>query len=167
MSLLAKLIAETKAAPAATLATSATRTPKCRNVAKVASAVVPDTAATQSRLLKLAEADNHDFRLVQALGDALLRECHSYSDAQLRALLSMVADGADRRALRRPSGDTAGVWCRKCGPVWVHPSIAAVLPVVSGWPQALGCPWCFVHPAHGEHIPRPSAPGPERYEGAQ
>lgn len=73
----------------------------------------------------------------------------------LGALESMQRDADDRRAGRVPAGDTARMLCNGCGPVWIHPDIAAVLPVVDGWPRALGCPWCFVRKAGG-YIPRPS-----------
>jgi hypothetical protein len=67
----------------------------------------------------------------------------------------MLEDAAERHAGRVPAGHTAPIHCARCGPVWVHPDIAAVLPVVGGWPRALGCPWCFVRKAGGT-IPRPS-----------
>lgn len=113
----------------------------------------PDPNVIRTRLLALAAADYRDAGLVRALGDAFLRECDGYSDAQLKALLSMFADDTDRRAGRVPKDDTAAILCRSCGPVWIHPSIAAVLPVVDGWPRALGCPWCFIR-ARGIAIPR-------------
>lgn len=53
-----------------------------------------------------------------------------------------------------PFDDTAPIYCERCGPVWVHPDVAAVLPVVDGWPRALGCPWCFIRKAGG-YVPRP------------
>ena len=81
---------------------------------------------------------------------------------QLAACQSMQADTADRHAGRVPAGDTARMLCARCGPVWIHPDIAEVLPVVDGWPRALGCPWCFVRKAGG-HIPRP----PVTCEGCQ
>ncbi|MBB6246183.1 hypothetical protein [Rhodanobacter sp. A1T4] len=67
----------------------------------------------------------------------------------------MQRDTDDRHAGRVPAGDTAAMHCELCGPVWIHPSIAEVLPVVDHWPRALGCPWCFVRKAGG-YIPRPS-----------
>jgi hypothetical protein len=72
-----------------------------------------------------------------------------------RALLAMSVDDAERRAGRVPAGDTAAILCRSCGPVWVHPSIAGVLPVVNGWARALGCPWCFIAKDGRMAIPRP------------
>ena len=76
------------------------------------------------------------------------------SPEQVAALESMAADTADRHAGRVPEADTAAMHCQHCGPVWIHPAIAACLPVVAGWPRALGCPWCFVRKAGG-YIPRP------------
>lgn len=73
---------------------------------------------------------------------------------QLAALDSMQRDTDDRHAGRVPTGDTARILCKGCGPVWIRPDIAAVLPMVDGWPRALGCPWCFVRKAGG-YIPRP------------
>lgn len=111
------------------------------------------------RLLALTAVEYRDPSLVRALSESFLRDLRGIGDDALRVLLSMLADDADRRALKQPKGDTAAILCRKCGPVWVHPSIAAVLHVVDGWPRALGCPWCFVHPKCGNSIPRPTAPG--------
>lgn len=112
--------------------------------------------AIRNRLLALTAAEYRDPALVHALSEPFLHGLHGMDDDSLRALLSMLADDADRRALKRPKDDTAAILCRKCGPVWVHPSIAAALPVVDGWPRALGCPWCFIHPHDGADIPRPT-----------
>src|SRR5699024_7358710 len=64
-------------------------------------------------------------------------------------------DTADREAGRLPASYTAKALCRHCGPVWLAPGVAAVLPMVDGWPRALGCPWCHVTPPEGMCIPRP------------
>lgn len=117
--------------------------------------IAVDPAAIRGRLLALAESEYRDPALAHALPASFLRDCDGMDTAAMRAMLSMLADDADRRALRRPKDDTAAILCRKCGPVWIHPSIAAVLPVVDGWPRALGCPWCFIHPKEGMAIPRP------------
>lgn len=74
----------------------------------------------------------------------------------LAAYLQALDDNATRQAGRVPASDTAPIRCAHCGPVWVHPSIAAALPTVGGWPRALGCPWCHVRKV-GAYIPRPSA----------
>lgn len=128
---------------------------KCKGEAETTKASNPDTI--RDRLLLLSAAEYRDPSLVRALSEAFLRDCDGMGDDALRALLSMLADGEERRALRRPKDDTAAILCRKCGPVWIHPAIASVLPVVDGWPRALGCPWCFIHPATGMTIPRPYA----------
>lgn len=77
------------------------------------------------------------------------------SPEQMAVLESMAADTSERMAGRVPKGDTAAMICKGCGPVWIHPDIAAVLPVVNGWPRALGCPWCSVRKS-GVAIPRPT-----------
>jgi hypothetical protein len=37
--------------------------------------------------------------------------------------------------------------------VWVAPEVAAVAPLVDGWPRLLGCAWCHIKERH--LIPRP------------
>lgn len=106
------------------------------------------------RLVRLANAKGRDPALVDRIAVADLQDYTGMDDAQLIALLSMLSGDADREAGRVPTGDTAAILCRACGPVWVHPAIAAALPVVGGWPRALGCPWCFIR-ARGTAIPRP------------
>lgn len=109
---------------------------------------------TCDRMLVLSADEYGDPALVLTLSESFLRDCEGMADDALRALLSMLRDNADRRAGRAPAGDTAAIICQACGPVFVHPSIAAVLPVVNGWPRALGCPWCFIRKA-GLYVPRP------------
>ncbi len=77
-------------------------------------------------------------------------------DDILRGYLHALTDTTTRKAGKVPAGDTARMLCAHCGPVWIHPSIVAVLPVVNGWPRALGCPWCHVKPRAGLAIPRPT-----------
>lgn len=108
----------------------------------------------RSRLVRLANAKGRDPALVDRIAVADLQDYADMDDAKLSALLSMLSDDADREAGRVPTGDTAVILCRSCGPVWVNRAIAAVLPVVGGWPRALGCPWCFIRAAGG-YIPRP------------
>lgn len=98
-----------------------------------------------------------------SLPDALLSasapksgELAVLSDDALRAYVSTLADDAQRRAGRVPKDDTATLLCRSCGPVFVHPAIAAAMPTVAGIPRALGCPWCFVpNIQNNMAIPRP------------
>lgn len=89
-----------------------------------------------------------------AHGNAGLEPGLTLTADQLAACQSMQADTANRHAGRVPPSDTAAIHCERCGPVWVHPTIAEVLPMVDGWPRALGCPWCFVRKTGG-YIPRP------------
>lgn len=79
----------------------------------------------------------------------------------LQSCLLALNDATTRRAGKVPSVDTAVIRCAHCGPVYVHPAVAAVLPVVAGWPRAIGCPWCVVRKAGGDLPPPPvSAPFP-------
>jgi len=105
-------------------------------------------------LLALAAGVGMDVDHVHRLHDLDIAACADLDARQLAACLSMLADTADRHAGRVPLDDTAAIYCEQCGPVWIHPTIAEVLPVVDGWPRALGCPWCFVRKA-GDYIPRP------------
>jgi len=97
----------------------------------------------------LAAAAQVDLHHVHRMLDPDLADYAGLSDAQLTACLHMLADTADRNAGRVPAGDTAAMHCIHCGPVYIHPDIAAVLPVVDGWPRGLGCPWCYVRRAGG------------------
>lgn len=110
--------------------------------------------AMRDHLLILADAAGIDRAHVNALDSADLAACAGLDERQLTGYLDMVRDTADRHAGRVPLSDTAAMHCKRCGPVWIHPDVATVLPVVSGWPRALGCPWCFVREAGG-CIPRP------------
>lgn len=112
------------------------------------------TNTLRAHLLALATAEGFDANHVHRLHDLDIAECAGLSDPQLVGYLRLLTDSSDRRAGRVPVADTAAMYCRGCGPVWIHPTIAAVLPVVNGWPHALGCPWCFVRNKGGT-IPRP------------
>ena len=113
--------------------------------------------AQRTRLLALAAAEWIDAAHVHRMTDADLADwiAAGLDDGQRRAFLYLLEDTASRHAGRVPLDDTAAMFCKHCGPVWTHPDIAAVLPVVDGWPRALGCPWCAVRKAGG-YIPRPS-----------
>jgi hypothetical protein len=120
-------------------------------------AVQPATPADlRAHLLMLATAAQIDLHHVHRMLDPDLADYAGLSDAQLTICLHMMRDTADRNAGRVPAGDTATMHCAGCGLVYIHPGIAAVLPVVDGLPRALGCPWCFVRKAGGT-IPRPPA----------
>ena len=120
----------------------------------IAAANVRHPESARARLLRLAKAQGRDSALVDRLPVADMPAYSGMTDPQLSALLSMLTDDADRERGKVPDGDTAVILCRSCGPVWVHPAIARMLPMVGGWPRALGCPWCFIR-ARGIAIPRP------------
>jgi len=124
------------------------------NISPVAGVLAGTLNTLRARLMALATADHIDADYVHHLHDLDVAACIGLNDRQLAAHLSMLADTAERHAGRTPAGDTAAINCEGCGPVWVHPSIAEVLPVVGGLPRALGCPWCFVRRTGG-HIPHP------------
>ena len=107
-------------------------------------------------LLVLAERHGINTTSVHRLRDLDVVACVGLDNAQLVAYLEMLDDTATRWTGRVPTGHTEPMYCHRCGPVWIHPSIAACLPVVNGWPRALGCPWCAVRRA-GVPIPRPPA----------
>lgn len=113
-----------------------------------------DVAALRARLFNLADAEDIDPAHVAALTAADLEDCVGESDDFLRSYLAALADSALRNRGHVPEGATAAALCAHCGPIWLHPSVAAVAPVVAGWPRVLGCPWC--HVANAAAIPRPS-----------
>lgn len=120
-------------------------------------ATVADRPVYDLRLALLALAGRHGFNAVHIhrLQDPDVAACAGLDDAQLVAYLALLDDSAARWAGKRPAGHDAAILCHHCGPVWAHPDIAAVLPIVGGWPRALGCPWCAIRKA-GAYIPRPS-----------
>ena len=112
------------------------------------------TDTLRAHLLVLAAAAQVDPHHVHRMLDPEVADYAGLSDAQLTVCLHMMADTADRNAGLVPAGDTAAMQCIHCGPVYIHPDIAAVLPVVDGLPRGLGCPWCFVRKAGGT-VPSP------------
>ncbi len=138
-----------------TPATPQKTTPELR-VKNPSDAVQPatPTGTLRTHLLMLAAAAQVDPHHVHRMLDSDLADHAGLSDEQLTACLHMIADTADRNAGLVPAGDTAVMHCIHCGPVYIHPDIAAVLPVVDGLPRGLGCPWCFVRKAGGT-VPSP------------
>lgn len=108
----------------------------------------------RAELLALVAAVGLDPALVYRLSPGDLRACVGLPDAALRAYIRALHTDAERMAGRVPPDETAAGVCVRCGPVWLAPEVAAVLPVVNGLPRALGCAWCHVRKA-GRHIPRP------------
>ena len=106
--------------------------------------------------------------VVQRIDDNELCQWSGFADnpAALRVWLQTLAeDDAMRRGIR-PRGYDAPAFCRRCGPVWLPHEQVALLDVVNGWPQVIGCPWCFVHLPEGQDIPRPTAPDEHDGTGA-
>jgi hypothetical protein len=113
-----------------------------------------DTAAIRACLLRIIHAKGGDPRIIHQLSESDLAGYADMARDLLSGFVSLMIDAADRLAERVPPEDNAAVLCAHCGPVWLHPSIAVVLPTVGGWPTAAGCSWCFVRKAGG-HVPRP------------
>ena len=112
-----------------------------------------ETAAIRARLLILAAADLIDADLVHKLPEADVLDCAGLPDETLRSYLRGFRDDDLRARGRRPTDETAVALCRKRGPIWTAPEVAAVAPVVDGWPRLLGCPNCHVE--NQRLIPRP------------
>jgi len=112
-----------------------------------------DAAEIRARLLGLAELLEVDEQQIRKLTAAELAEYATQDDVGLVAYLEAMQAAADRQAGRVPVNETATIHCRHCGPVWATPDIAECLPVDSGWPRALGCPWCL---PKSRSFPRPS-----------
>lgn len=109
---------------------------------------------TRVVLLALADRLAVDRDHVHRLDDDGLILLAAIGEGGMRAFLLAAEDAATREAGKAPVGDTAAIYCTHCGPVYAHPDIADVLPVVDGWPRAAGCPWCVIRKAGG-YVPRP------------
>jgi len=92
----------------------------------------------------LAGAEGVDPALIEALQPADLEGCHGLPDEVLRCYVRAVRDTDLREHGKRPADETAMAMCAHCGPVWIHPDVADVLPTVRGWPVCAGCAWCHV-----------------------
>lgn len=121
---------------------------------KPAPASSGDRARVRAALLALADSLGLDRAIVHRLPEQDMELWVLVPAASLRVYLLALDDTATRQAGKVPAGHDAAILCHRCGPVLVHPGMAAVLPVVNGWPRALGCPWCFIRKAGGT-IPRP------------
>ncbi|MHB8447379.1 MAG: hypothetical protein ACYC9P_05580 [Rudaea sp.] len=155
--LLAALIADCEAVPAAIPAIPAIPAPE--PASRIAE-------SQESQGVELASAKDQAARLLAELRRQYLpdhwigldhgdvAELAGLSDRQLSAYVAMLADADLRRRGKVPADETAMALCRGCGPIWVHPAVADAAPVVDGWPRLLGCPWCHVRHA-GLYVPRP------------
>lgn len=147
--LLEALRDEIEALPVANPANPANPSPEIRRFATFAAPPVFQTA----RLLAALRAQwLPDEWLGLDHGDAA--DLAALTDCQLSTYAAMLATDAERKAGRVPADETAPALCRSCGPIWLHPAVASVAPVVGGWPRVLGCPWCHVRAAGG-YVPRP------------
>ncbi|MEW9624689.1 hypothetical protein [Rhodanobacter geophilus] len=132
-------------------------TEKSRGTTKTVEAAPTDPAVrvdTRAALLALADRLGVDRAAVARIPSADLPLWAAVPGDHLPDYLRALGDAATRQAGKVPVDDTAPIYCAHCGPVFVHPSIAAVLPMVAGWPRALGCPWCAIRKAGG-YVPRP------------
>lgn len=109
--------------------------------------------ALRARLQRIAAADLIDANLVHTLPEADVLDCAGLPDETLRATLRGFRDDDLRARGKRPADETERALCRHCGPIWLHPAVAAAAPAAAGWPRVLGCPWC--HPRNRRAIPRP------------
>jgi len=113
-------------------------------VLRVASPKPRNTQQVRERMHDLAAAEGIAPALVDAIADADLRDCIDLPDDLLRAYLFALRDSDMRQRGQVPPDESAVAVCAHCGPVWLHPVVAAVLPVVYGLPRATACPWCRV-----------------------
>jgi hypothetical protein len=125
-------------------------------IAGVAAVADKPLPAMRQHLLDLATRFAIDSAHIRCLHDLDVVACKGLDDTQLVTFLHLLNDTASRWAGKVPKGHTAAIHCAWCGPVYVHASMATVLPVVNGWPRSLGCPWCAIRKA-GKYIPRPPA----------
>jgi hypothetical protein len=107
----------------------------------------------RTRLLVLARAERVDATVICALADADIAACDGLPVETLRAYVRALHDTDLRERGQRPDDETARALCEHCGPVWIAPEVAAVAPMVDGWPRVIGCPWCHVR--NRQTIPRP------------
>jgi hypothetical protein len=159
------LRAESGSCPAATLATLRHSAPSVAEVAESQRSPMrgngKESQESQSRSAPIVETERLLAALrAQGLPDEWLGLDHgdasqlaALSDNQLSTYVAMLVDTNLREHGKRPADETAAALCRSCGLIWVHPAVAAVAPMLDGWPRVLGCPWC--HTRNRQAIPRP------------
>jgi hypothetical protein len=109
----------------------------------------------REKLANLADAQGIDPGLIENLGEDDVFRCRDLPSSALSSYILALRDSGLRERGCVPADETARARCLRCGPVWVHPQVAAVAPAVNGWPLLLGCPWCHVR-CQGLPIPRPN-----------
>jgi hypothetical protein len=112
----------------------------------------PDTRA---ELERIARAEGVAAELVRRLPADDVTACADLSSNALRAYVRVLRDAERRSHGKTPPDETAEAQCVRCGPIFIAPEVAAVLPIIGGVPTAAGCPWCFNRKA-GLPIPRPA-----------
>lgn len=134
-----------------------TLTPELRQTlqeAKPAILAALTAGELSAKLESLALAEGIDAAIVRDLPAADVEACAGVADDTLRAYVRALRDSDLRERGTIPPNETAAIRCARCGPVYVAPEVARVLPVVRGLPTAAGCPWCHVD--NRAKIPRPS-----------
>jgi hypothetical protein len=99
-------------------------------VAGVAAVADRPVYALRMHLLALVDRNGLDQLLVRRLHDLDMAACTGLDDAQLSTFLHQLDDTATRWAGKVPLGHMVAIYCHGCGPLYVHPGMAAVLPVV-------------------------------------
>lgn len=112
-------------------------------------------ADMRAQLLAVADAEGIPAGVVVRMTDSDIEACFGLDADVLLSYVRAAQASAEREAGRVPPGDTATAWCRRCGPIWTHPTIADMAPAVGGMPVVLACPWCRLARA-GKYVPRPT-----------
>ena len=160
MGQLAKLVyrapvkVQTRTVPAANPANVANPTPEEAKDSQDSQDSQGGGLENYTRLLAAAAAEDADTDLIHQLPAADVTACGGLPDNVLHTYVRALETQAIRMAGRVPTSETEPIICTGCGPVWVTPEVAAVLPVINGTPLALGCPWCHVRKT-GKYVPRP------------
>ncbi|SFN14905.1 hypothetical protein [Dokdonella immobilis] len=107
-------------------------------------AFVAQESDVRGRLIRIAEADLFNVALLDSQEADDLALLANLDDNGLRGFLQCIHDDSLRVHGHCLPDDTARALCRSCGPVWIGPEVAALAPIIEGWPRVLGCPWCHV-----------------------
>jgi hypothetical protein len=81
-------------------------------------------------------------------------DAYTLSGDALRSFVRAQRDAELRSHGKVPPDETATAQCVRCGPIFIAPEVASVLPNIGGVPTAAGCPWCSNRKS-GLPIPRP------------